>query len=162
STQVSLKPRQKTPEAINIVPTLAEAMRLARVDHQLGRHAMILQGSEELVALADRHNRILSAMHDQRRSGDPINIVDGRKTIIAASLLVGVGTVGDLIPGADLGYAVERAPVTNARSHQCCLEARGLCHGPGGDKAAVAPATDPQPLWVGDAQRDHMIHAGNN
>src|SRR5262249_50894427 len=127
-------------------------MRLARVDHQLARHAVILQSAEELVALTDRYDDIFRTVDDQRGRFHALDVVDGREAIVAAAPLVWAGAVGDLVPCAYLGHAVERAPVADAGAHHGRLEAIGLRDRPGSHKAAVAPAADAQPLRVGDAQ----------
>ena len=58
-----------------------------------------------------------------------------------------------------LVHAIERHRRRNARSANTALEAIGTCHGVVGQNSAITPPRHTQPIRIGHAHRDRLIHA---
>ena len=75
---------------------LAQAVRLARVDHEVGVDAVALQAAVELLALADRIGRVVFALQQQRRR---LALRDVRDGPAALYLLAALPLVAGLLFG---------------------------------------------------------------
>src|SRR5262245_6619523 len=68
--QVAVEPRDDTVQPIEEVLLLAQAVRLARVEHEIGVDVVALEAAIELLALADRVGQVVFALQQQRRRLD--------------------------------------------------------------------------------------------
>src|SRR5579859_699555 len=89
--QVPLEPFDVASAAIKNMGPLAKRMAFARVDHHFHRSAMILEGAKELIALADRDDRVLCSVHNQGCGCHQSDRMDWRALIIQAARRVWIG-----------------------------------------------------------------------
>ena len=81
SVEESLEPIALPVQALHQVLRLAGARQvviLAREDHDFGGHAVMLQRAEPLLALLDRHAKIVVGVQDQRRRLDILRVLQRR------------------------------------------------------------------------------------
>ena len=150
------------PGQIALIPVLHVARRLdavvlARVDDQLGRHPHPPQRLVELfrgeqghvhVVLADHHQRRRLDLVDaeERRELDPqLRVLPGQAELLLPLVLVVVGAVAGQMVG-------------HARPRHGGLEALRLRDHHVGEDAAVAPPPDAQPFGIGGAGGHRVVH----
>src|SRR5262249_18711808 len=113
SLQILLIPRHHPVQPVEEVLLLAQAVPLARVEDELGRHAVALQGAVELLALADRVGGVRLALEDQGGGPGVPDVGDGRALLETVQVLVGEAeeplVVGRIPLGAELARQVREA-----------------------------------------------------
>src|SRR5262249_34258715 len=71
--EVPVVPRDDAIEAIEEMLFLAQPVRLARIQHEIGLDAVPLQAAIKLLALSDRIGRVVLALQEQRRRPDVLH-----------------------------------------------------------------------------------------
>src|SRR5262245_1290909 len=75
SQRIARDPCVDARQTITQMVVLGDAVSLARIEHELGRLASILQAAKEFVRLTGRHALVASAMQDERWG---LDVVDER------------------------------------------------------------------------------------
>ena len=141
--QVPVEPVDLPVDALDEVLRLAgarEVVVLAREEHDLARHAEVLQRAEPLLALLDRHAEVVVGVQDQRRRLDVLHVLQRRRVPVEIVLLEDVAAEVVRVAVGAVARAVVADEVRDAAQRDRRLEARGVADDPVRHVAAVAAA----------------------
>src|SRR3954470_18448198 len=147
--QIAIEPVDLPLQALDEVPGLTGAGQVVVLpwkEHDLARHAEVLERAEPLLALLDRHAEVAVGMKNQGRRPNVFRVRERR--VVPVEIVVLEDVAAEII-GVAVG-AVPRAVVADeirdAAQRDGRLEPRRVADDPVGHVAAVAAAGDAEPL----------------
>src|SRR5437016_2492824 len=142
---------------------LVKAVRLTRVDNQLGLDAVALEAAVKLLALAWGIDRVGVSLENQGRRFDILEVHE-RRTIQESGELLWLirDAVEPLIVRRALLGAVFGDEIGQSRAGDGSFEARGLRNRPFRHVAAVRPAADGQLAGISDAPRNEIVDTSHD
>src|SRR5471030_256154 len=130
------------------LPRSRQVVILARKNHHLSIHAVVLQRAEPLLALLQRHAIIVVRMQNQRRRLDVLGVLQRRRVPVLVELVKQESLEVFLVPVGAVARAVVADEIGDAAQRHRGLESRGVAQNPVGHIAAVTSAGHAQPLGV--------------
>lgn len=126
----------------------SEVVILSRKENYLGRHAEMLERAKPLLALLDRHAKVVVRMQNQSRRLHVLRVLERRTVPEQFKLLKDVAAEITLVPISSIARAVVADEVRNAAKRHRGSEHISMADDPIGHKSAVASAGHAKPVAI--------------